>query len=101
MPRPDLSWELVDAWFPGKRTWIIPEAGEEFDDNKAAFFASQGDGVLRIPETTGASGRLLRDAWLERNEALFRAGVPKACFEVYWKEALDQNESMGGHISKP
>lgn len=63
IPRPDYGWKQIQAWFLGPRVWLIPIAQEAFDDDKAAFFESMGDQVLRHTDESGVSGRELRDMW--------------------------------------
>lgn len=64
LPRPSrgLAWGAVECMLPGHRVWVVPERGEEWDEKKAAFFASMGDEVLRIPLARRASGRSIRRA---------------------------------------
>jgi len=64
LPRPEANWRLIEAMFPSRRTWVVPDAGEEFDDMKAQFFASKGDVVMRIPITPSTNGYLVRNAIL-------------------------------------
>ncbi|MEV6349782.1 adenylyltransferase/cytidyltransferase family protein [Actinoplanes sp. NPDC051851] len=84
LPRPDLAWDWIIEWFPGERTWIIPDAGEEFDDWKATFFLEQGDQVLRVPEDSHVDGRTLRRLYIDRDEH-FVDGVPAEVADLYWE----------------
>ena len=61
LPRPEVSFELVQAIFPDPRVWIIPEVGEAFDEMKARFFLDRGDQVLRLRLRCEISGRTVRD----------------------------------------
>ncbi len=58
--RPELGWTTVEAIFPERRVWIVPDVGEDFDDAKAAFFRARGDAVLRITAPTRTCGWTVR-----------------------------------------
>lgn len=76
MPRPDYAWSVVELWFPGDRIWVIPTAGEGFDEEKAAFFQRRGDRVLRYDDRSNVSGRALRELWLQRRSAEMAEFIP-------------------------
>src|ERR1035441_7121964 len=57
LPRPEANWNIIASMFPGTRTWIVPSAGEEFDEMKARFFESCGDEVMRLEVQPTTSGR--------------------------------------------
>lgn len=70
LPRPELDFAIIESIFPAPRVWIIPRAGEAFDELKAQFFAGRGDGVIRVPIEPRVSGREVRalvaaEAWTE------------------------------------
>jgi hypothetical protein len=83
LPRPDFDWNTVTAWFPQSRSWVIPSAGESFDETKAEFFRRKGDAVVRYNDATQMSGRILRELWREgRTEELVQF-LPDALRDVY------------------
>jgi nicotinamide mononucleotide adenylyltransferase len=76
LPRPETAFELVAAIFPERRTWIVPETEEAFDEMKARFFRERGDQVLRIELAPTTSGRVVR-ALIRRGElTLLEKHVP-------------------------
>jgi nicotinamide mononucleotide adenylyltransferase len=79
LPRPEAAWPLVEAMLPGPRTWIVPDAGEAFDDAKARFFRSKGDRVLRLPFRPTTDGRVVRSLLHSPRE--LRRHVPPAVAE--------------------
>jgi hypothetical protein len=83
LPRPDLAWEVIRAWFPGERMWLIPSAGERFDDAKAEFFAKRGDAVVRVRDETGVSGRELREYYRTGQLQRLRMYLPECVRETY------------------
>jgi nicotinamide mononucleotide adenylyltransferase len=70
LPRPEVSWPIVEAIFPEPRRWIVPSVGERFDDLKASFFRSRGDEVLRIDHQPTTDGRCVRALIAARDPAL-------------------------------
>jgi hypothetical protein len=60
IPRPDLGWDTLLRWFPGDRTWIVPDAQEDFDEAKVSYFREKGENVIRFNGETSVDGRLLR-----------------------------------------
>jgi hypothetical protein len=85
LPRPSTSWALICAWFPGHRTWAVPERGEEHDAAKAAFFAKSGDSLLRIPGERSVSGREIRDLYA-RQDPRASTLVPPCVVNLYFPE---------------
>lgn len=77
LPRPEANWNVVELMFPGKRTWIVPDSGEEFDQMKAGYFIAMGDDVLRVPVPSSTSGRELRDG-IESDTHTWSTHVPRA-----------------------
>ena len=67
LPRPEAAWQWITSLFPGRRTWIVPHAGEHFDDLKAEFFAAKGDRVDRPKQIPTTDGRIVRSL-LDRPE---------------------------------
>lgn len=69
MPRPECAWELVIAMFPMPRVWIVPDAGDPFDDAKARWFEERDEAVLRprvLPTTDGRAGPRARRRRMDR-----------------------------------
>lgn len=64
IPRParGRTWQLLERMLPAQRSWVVPDAGEAWDERKAAFFAEMGEAVLRVPHRPDVSGRELRAA---------------------------------------
>ena len=52
LPRPECGWQTITSWFPQDRIWVIPSAGEEFDEKKQDYFTKMGDKVIRFEDTT-------------------------------------------------
>ena len=71
MPYPNLAWPIVKNWFPLNRVWIIPEAGERFDEDKAIFYKKQGERVIRITDDSKISGRELREYYNNKDMKQF------------------------------
>lgn len=94
LPRPECAWEIIKVWFPTKRIWVIPMAGEDFDDQKSIFFNKMGDEVIRFPDTTGVSGRDLRDLYKKGQYEEFLANVPKGLADIYFKEESDNSAEI-------
>jgi cytidyltransferase-like protein len=63
LPRPEVHWPLINSMFPGKRVWVVPAMGEDFDDMKAAFFRSMSEEVYRPVMHPTTDGRRIRDLW--------------------------------------
>jgi hypothetical protein len=72
--RPETCWAWIAAAFPGPRAWIVPECGDPFDDEKAAFFRRKGDRVLRPRHRPTTDGRIVR--------ALLAVGSPDLAVHV-------------------
>ena len=85
LPRPEYGWDIIEKWFPGDRVWIIPNAGEDFDEKKSSYFRSLGDRVERISDTTGVSGWNLRNLYKEGNYNEFKSFVPDGIAEIYFR----------------
>lgn len=64
VPRPDLYWQLIEAMFPGLRTWILPTNDDPINDAKERFYSAKGDRVLRIVVDSDVSGTGIREALL-------------------------------------
>ena len=69
---------------PMNRKWIIPDAGELFDDIKANFYRSQGENVIRYSEDTGISGHTLRELYKKGGYDNFKKFVPPQIVDIYW-----------------
>lgn len=91
LPRPEYGWSTIINWFPEKRVWVIPDAGEAFDDVKSIFFESRGDSVVRIKESSKITGRDLRDYYKKGDHTSFKKYVPEFVDKIYWKEEIDEN----------
>jgi nicotinamide mononucleotide adenylyltransferase len=87
LPRPEAHWPLIETIFPEARTWIVPDAGERFDEMKTAFFRERGDRVLRIRFREQTNGRLVRSL-IVRSDPALAEHVPRGVFELIeqWKE---------------
>lgn len=92
MPSPSSNFSQIKKWFPSNRVWIIPNAGEEFDEKKAAFYLSQGEQVLRYEEKTGISGWDLRKHFLASDYNSFSRAVPKQVVDIYWNGEVKSEE---------
>lgn len=88
MPYPNLAWNIIKMWFPANRVWVIPDAGESFDDAKEKFYESQGEKVIRIVDDSNISGRELRDYYYAKNSHDFFTGVPEFLHSIYWKSKV-------------
>ena len=91
LPRPEYGWQVIKSWFPQKRIWIIPDAGENFDNQKSEYFKKLGDEVIRIPDKTGVSGWELRDLYKKGQYNKFNDMVPDGIAEIYFKDKRDDN----------
>lgn len=87
LPRPEQAWEWVSAVFPGRRTWIVPDSGEAFDDEKARFFRSRGDAVHRVALPPTTDGRLVR-ALISARDPRLAQHVPPAVRDLIetWRD---------------
>jgi hypothetical protein len=87
IPRPDVAWETLRSWFPGDRTWIIPDACEEFDEAKAAYFRNKGERIVRFNGETEVDGRLLRARFAEDmvTAASLLPGIVRDVFVDGWQ----------------
>lgn len=86
LPRPEAAWERVLEMLPGKRTWIVPDVGEEFDEAKAKFFRGKGDRVLRVRVIPRVSGWDVRKAIAARDLKRIQQLVPEPIARR-WEEA--------------
>jgi len=88
LPQPSrlYSWPTIENMFNGKRTWVIPVCGEEWDEQKALFFSEMGDDILRVPSDSKVNGFVIRTALANRDFEIAKQSVPA----VIWKsiEAL-------------
>lgn len=94
LPRPEYGWDTICMWFPEKRIWVIPEAGETFDEKKADFFTKMGDTVLRLPDSTNVSGRILREYYRTDQYERFSEGVPSCVSEIYFQNKNEHNSEQ-------
>jgi cytidylyltransferase-like protein len=83
IPRPDYGWDTVRAWFPGSRVWVIPSAGEAFDEAKAKFFIQNGEQVIRYTDPTKVSGKELRELWESGHTEQMKPYLPECVHEAY------------------
>ena len=83
IPRPDYGYETIIKWFPEKRIWIIPNAGEAFDESKSLFFISRGDEVLRINDNSKISGYEIRTAIKNGKSEAIKNLIPNCMHEIY------------------
>lgn len=91
LPRPECGWQTIQSWFPQKRIWVIPSAGEDFDEKKCKYFTKMGDGVIRFQDTTDISGRELREFYKKRQYKKFADNVPSEVVDIYFKEKPDDS----------
>lgn len=68
LPRPSLAWAWTEAMLPGHRTWIVPDCGDHFDDEKAAFYREMGDEVVRPSFEPTIRGTRVRELIRRRDE---------------------------------
>lgn len=94
LPRPEYGWETIISWFPRKRVWVIPCAGEEFDDKKSDYFKNMGDKVIRIPDTTSIFGYELREFYKKGQYEEFASNVPDGLADIYFREEPDDNAEI-------
>jgi len=92
LPRPEYGWKIITDWFPYKRIWVIPSAGEFFDEQKKEYFEKLGDQVIRFKDDTGISGRELREFYKRGEYEKFVTNVPEGLANIYFKE--DKNGSV-------
>lgn len=83
IPRPAYGWAFIQAWFPGERVWVIPKAGEAFDEAKNEFFLNQGDQTLRVEDNSQISGRELRQLWADHQVAAMQPYIPACLYGIY------------------
>ena len=91
LPRPECGWQTIQSWFPQKRIWVIPSAGEDFDEKKYEYFTKMGDEVIRFPDITNISGRELRGFYKNRQYKEFACNVPEEIVDIYFKEKPDDS----------
>ena len=84
LPCPDKSIIRLKDWFPDERYWIIPSAGEEFDDSKSEFYIRNNEKVVRYNDTTGVNGWQLRNHYFNGEFELFSKGLPSEIVDIYW-----------------
>ena len=87
LPRPDYGLRVIRSWFPGERSWIVPEAGEMFDEAKVKFFVDSGEKVVRVPDTSNVSGRILRESWKIGDVEEMRRQLPECVHRAYLDQA--------------
>jgi len=75
LPRPEANWTLIKNMFNYTRIWVVPDAGEEFDNMKANFFESMGDRVLRIKMNSEVDGYSIRSS-IKSDTDSWRDSVP-------------------------
>jgi hypothetical protein len=63
--------------FPGQRTWVVPRAGEAWDDSKSLFFESMGDSVYRVDQQPSVDGYSIRKAIQQKNFEHVQRSVPQ------------------------
>ena len=85
LPSPDTSWTEIKKWYPADRIWIIPDAGEEFDNKKVEFYQKCGERVVRYSDNTGISGKDLRDYYQLGDYESFKKHMPANITDVYWE----------------
>lgn len=91
LPRPEYGWKTIVSWFPQKRIWVIPQAEEDFDDKKSAYFTKMGDKTIRFQDTTNISGRELREYYKKGQFEEFASKIPNGLADIYLQEKLDDN----------
>lgn len=91
LPRPEYGWETIKSWFPQKRIWVIPFAGEKFDERKSEYFTKMGDKIIRFEDTTGISGRELREFYKKNLYEEFAKYLPEGLAEIYFSEKLNNS----------
>ena len=91
IPRPEYGWHAITEWFPKNRIWIIPSADEMFDEKKSEFFIKMGDSVKRYKDTTGISGRKLRNWYNEGNHKSFIEYIPEYVGNIYLNKSPNKN----------
>jgi len=77
LPRPEAAFDLVAAVFPERRTWIVPDTQEAFDEMKAQFFRARGDEVIRIELAPTTNGRVVRSLIRRGELRLLEQHVPR------------------------
>ena len=83
LPRPDFGWNVIKQWFPSNRIWVIPKAGELFDDQKAIYFKKLGDDVLRISDNSMISGKEIRELYINKCFEDIKQMIPTCVHNVY------------------
>ena len=67
LPRPsDLIWQVIDSlFFNEERIWIFPSPEDpeqrKWEDQKAKFYESKGEKIIRIPVSKSVSSTEIRD----------------------------------------
>ena len=85
IPRPELGWRVIEKWFPGERTWIVPLANESFDEHKTVFFGKLNDAVIRLEDNSGVSGRELRELYAKGHYDEFMSYIPDCIGDTFIK----------------
>lgn len=93
LPRPEAHFELIEALFPERRVWVVPEVGEAFDELKARYFVERGDEVLRVPMQSRVSGQTVRaliqaEAWRQ-----LETHVPRSVIRILREERTRRQET--------
>jgi hypothetical protein len=91
IPRPDLGWRTLQAWFPGHRTWVVPDADEQFDEAKVAYFREKGEQVIRFNGETEMDGRSLRAQFAKDSIAagMLLPAMVREAFVDGWPQKLE------------
>lgn len=66
MPRASVAtWPIITALFDCERTWVFTQnqiSPDAWEDQKATFYQSMGDNVVRVPIQKTIAGTLIRQA---------------------------------------
>ena len=91
LPRPECAWDVCVSAFPGPRLWVVPDAGDPFDDAKAAWLTAHAEAVARPRITPTTDGRLVR-ALVARGDPELRRHVPEPVADLI--EAWQQKQRL-------
>lgn len=94
MPVPNYAWNLINDWVTQNRIWVIPDAGEEFDNDKAAFYSRMNESIIRVPDCSGVSGRELRKAYFADDFDFFSNNIPSSIVDLYWNKRDHMRQDM-------
>lgn len=64
LPRPQGPphwWEFVLSFLPSERQWVVPVTDDPFDEEKAQFFESMGERVIRVEAPLIVRGEEIRN----------------------------------------